>query len=44
VLFVPPPDDEARASVIEVMAKGKPVQNLDARALAKKTKDFSGAT
>jgi transitional endoplasmic reticulum ATPase len=43
VLFVPPPDDEARASVIEVMAKGKPVQNLDARALARKTKDFSGA-
>lgn len=43
ILFVPPPDDEARASVIEVMAKGKPVQNLDARALAKKTKDFSGA-
>ena len=43
VLFVPPPDDEARAQVIEVMAKGKPVHNLDARALAKKTKDFSGA-
>ncbi len=43
VLFVPPPDDEARAAVIEVMAKGKPVHNLDARALAKKTTDFSGA-
>ena len=25
------------------MAKGKPVHKLDARALAKKTKDFSGA-
>jgi transitional endoplasmic reticulum ATPase len=43
VLFVPPPDDAARASVIEVLAKGKPVQSLDANALAKKTKDFSGA-
>jgi transitional endoplasmic reticulum ATPase len=43
VLFVPPPDEEARASIIELMAKGKPVQNLDARALAKRTKDFSGA-
>lgn len=43
ILFVPPPDDDARASVIEVMAKGKPVHNLDARALAKKTRDFSGA-
>jgi transitional endoplasmic reticulum ATPase len=43
VLFVPPPDDEARANVIEVMAKGKPVHNLDAHALAKRTRDFSGA-
>jgi SpoVK/Ycf46/Vps4 family AAA+-type ATPase len=43
VLFVPPPDEDARASIIELMAKGKPVQNLDARALAKRTKDFSGA-
>lgn len=43
VLFVPPPDEAARVSVIQVMAQGKPVQNLDAAALAKKTKDFSGA-
>jgi transitional endoplasmic reticulum ATPase len=43
VLFVPPPDEEARASIIEIMAQGKPVQKLDASALAKKTKDFSGA-
>ncbi len=43
VLFVPPPDEEARVSIIELMAKGKPVQKLDARALAKRTKDFSGA-
>lgn len=43
ILFVPPPDDEARAGVIEVMAKGKPVHKLDAHALAKKTRDFSGA-
>ena len=43
VLFVPPPDEEARASIIELMAKGKPVHKLDARALAKRTKDYSGA-
>jgi transitional endoplasmic reticulum ATPase len=43
VLFVPPPDEDARASIIELMAHGKPVQKLDARALAKRTKDFSGA-
>jgi AAA+ superfamily predicted ATPase len=43
VLFVPPPDEDARASIIELMAAGKPVHKLDARALAKRTKDFSGA-
>ncbi len=43
VLFVPPPDEDARASIIEIIAQGKPVQKLDPRALAKKTKDFSGA-
>jgi transitional endoplasmic reticulum ATPase len=43
VLFVPPPDEDARASIIALMAEGKPVHKLDARALAKRTKDFSGA-
>ncbi len=43
VLFIPPPDEDARASIIEILAKGKPVQKLDARAVAKRTKDFSGA-
>jgi AAA+ superfamily predicted ATPase len=43
VLFVPPPDEEARTAIIEIMAKGKPVHKLDASALAKRTKDFSGA-
>ena len=43
VLFVPPPDEEARTSIIEIMAQGKPVHKLDARALAKRTKDYSGA-
>lgn len=43
ILFVPPPDEPARASIIEVLARGKPIANLDARDLAKRTKDFSGA-
>lgn len=43
ILFVPPPDDIARRSVIEVMAKNKPIHKLDVAAVAKKTKDFSGA-
>jgi transitional endoplasmic reticulum ATPase len=43
VLFVPPPDEAARVEIIQVLAQGKPVADLDAAALAKKTKDFSGA-
>jgi len=43
ILFVPPPDEKARASIIEVMAKDKPVSKLSAIEIARKTKDFSGA-
>lgn len=42
-LFVPPPDEPARAAIIEIIARDKPVSELDARALAKKTDRFSGA-
>lgn len=42
-LFVPPPDEVGRASIIEVMAEKKPIGELDPRALAKKTPEFSGA-
>ncbi|MDD2707203.1 MAG: AAA family ATPase [Verrucomicrobiae bacterium] len=42
-LFVPPPDDGARAAIIEVMARQKPMGELDACALARKTAGFSGA-
>ncbi|WP_395750270.1 AAA family ATPase [Prosthecobacter sp.] len=42
-LFVPPPDEAGRASIIEVMAQKKPIGELDPRALAKKTEGFSGA-
>lgn len=43
IVFVPPPDETARASILEVMAKDKPLDRLDPAAVAKKTKDFSGA-
>ena len=43
VLFVPPPDEAARASIIPVLAKGKPVADLNPKELAQRTKDFSGA-
>lgn len=43
ILFVPPPDEAARKSIIEVMAVGKPITALDSAKVAAKTKDFSGA-
>ena len=42
-IFVPPPDDDARVAILEVLARDKPVDKLDLRALAKKTQQFSGA-
>ncbi len=43
VLFVPPPDEAARAAIVQVLAKGRPIASLDAQALARKTREFSGA-
>jgi transitional endoplasmic reticulum ATPase len=43
VIFVGPPDEKARQAIIEILERDKPIQKLDARTLAKRTKDFSGA-
>jgi SpoVK/Ycf46/Vps4 family AAA+-type ATPase len=43
VLFVPPPDAAARASILRIHLKGKPVDNIDHDQVAKKTDGFSGA-
>jgi SpoVK/Ycf46/Vps4 family AAA+-type ATPase len=43
ILFVPPPDESARKSIVDVMAVGKPIASLDSGKVAAKTKDFSGA-
>ena len=43
ILFVPPPDEAARAAILEVMARDKPVVDLEIKKIAAKTKDFSGA-
>ena len=43
ILFVPPPDEAAREAIITVLAKDKPVAQLDAKALARATSQFSGA-
>ncbi len=40
---LPPPDEPARAAIAAVMAQGKPVEKFDPAALAKRTKEFSGA-
>ena len=43
VLFVPPPDAAARASILRILCQGKPVMDIDYAHLAKKTEQFSGA-
>ncbi len=43
ILFVPPPDQPARADILRLECAGKPQENLDFHGLAKKTAGFSGA-
>ncbi|MEM8678334.1 MAG: AAA family ATPase [Planctomycetota bacterium] len=43
VLFVPPPDAEARASILRIQLAGKPQETIDHAQVAKKTPEFSGA-
>jgi SpoVK/Ycf46/Vps4 family AAA+-type ATPase len=43
VLFVPPPDAAARAGILRVQCKGKPIEEIDYEHLGKKTEHFSGA-
>jgi transitional endoplasmic reticulum ATPase len=43
VIFVPPPDVEARAAILQILLAGKPTDRIDYGRLAKQTDDFSGA-
>ncbi len=44
VLFVPPPDRAARASILKILLGGRPTaEDIDATALAGRTSGFSGA-
>jgi transitional endoplasmic reticulum ATPase len=43
ILFVPPPDLAARAGILRILLKGKPVKDIDYDQLAKKTDKLSGA-
>jgi len=43
ILFVPPPDQEAREAIFDLKLNGKPTQGTDSKSLAKKTPEYSGA-
>ncbi len=43
ILFVAPPDQAARAEILRILLKGKPVADLDPETVAKKTDSYSGA-
>lgn len=43
IIFVPPPDQKARADILRLTLKGKPVDNIEYELLSKKTEKFSGA-
>ncbi len=43
LVFVPPPDAAARASILRVLLRGKPAEAVDFTALAERTEGFSGA-
>jgi transitional endoplasmic reticulum ATPase len=43
LIFVPPPDAPARAAILRILCRGKPVQEIDYDQLAKRTDGYSGA-
>src|SRR6202048_2947020 len=43
IIFVPPPDEPAREAIVKILGRDKPLEGLDAKILAKRTKEFSGA-
>jgi transitional endoplasmic reticulum ATPase len=43
ILFVPPPDEGARAAILQILMRDKPVEGVDYASAAKAAKDFSGA-
>jgi tetratricopeptide (TPR) repeat protein len=43
IIFVPPPDAEARGKILELFLDKKPVDKVDFAKIASKTQDFSGA-
>ncbi len=43
VLFVPPPDADAREAILKIHCRGKPIESIDFAKVAKKAERFSGA-
>jgi SpoVK/Ycf46/Vps4 family AAA+-type ATPase len=43
IIFVPPPDDAARESILKLKLKNKPIDAIDYSLLSKKLENFSGA-
>ncbi len=43
ILFVPPPDQNARAAILRVLLADKPTDKVDVDVIARKTEHFSGA-
>ena len=43
ILFVYPPDPPARANILQILLKGKPIGAIDYAQIAKKTDNYSGA-
>ncbi|MBI1287617.1 MAG: AAA family ATPase [Flavobacteriales bacterium] len=43
IIFVPPPDEEAREKIIQIQLLEKPIEKIDYRKIASKTDGFSGA-
>lgn len=43
ILFVPPPDATARAAILRILCRGKPVEEIDYEHVGKKADQFSGA-
>ncbi len=43
IIFVAPPDQDSREKILEILLKEKPIENIDYKSIAKKTKKFSGA-
>ncbi len=43
IIFIPPPDEEARESILQIKLKDKPISTINYKKLAKQATDYSGA-